>query len=147
MQHFHNHVVLLKNYIHLLHNWYPSVYSWFWWWLQKFSSGTRIRNENKTKIYSISITCPGNICFQTHPPPPYVTYMRQWIGSALVQTMACRLFGTKPFSKPAMDYCQLEPRNILQWSFDQNTKKKSFAQMRLKMSPKWRPFRPGEDEF
>ena len=35
------------------------------------------------------------------------TYMRQWIGSALVQIMACGLFGTKPLSKPMLDYCQL----------------------------------------
>ena len=30
--------------------------------------------------------------------PPSATYMRQWIGSALVQIMACRLFGAKPLS-------------------------------------------------
>ena len=36
-------------------------------------------------------------------------YMRQWIGSALVQMMACRRFGTKPLSKPTRVYCQLEP--------------------------------------
>ena len=33
----------------------------------------------------------------------------QWIGSALVQIMACRLFGAKPLSKPMQGYCQLEP--------------------------------------
>ena len=32
-------------------------------------------------------------------------YMRQWIGSALAQIMACRLFGTKALSKPMLDYC------------------------------------------
>ena len=32
------------------------------------------------------------------------TYMRQWIGSALVQIMACRLFGAKPLSKPMLGY-------------------------------------------
>ena len=37
--------------------------------------------------------------------------MRRWIGSALVQIMACRLFGAKPFSKPMLGYCQLhQPR-------------------------------------
>ena len=30
-----------------------------------------------------------------NPSPPGVTYMRQWIGSALVQIMACRIFGVK----------------------------------------------------
>ena len=36
-------------------------------------------------------------------------YMRQWIGSALVQIMAYSLFGAKPLSKPILGYCQLDP--------------------------------------
>ena len=42
--------------------------------------------------------------------PPSAAYMRQWIGSALVQIMACRLFGAKPLSKPTLGYCQLNPK-------------------------------------
>ena len=38
-----------------------------------------------------------------------VAYKRQWIGSELVQIMACRLFGAKPLSKPMLGYCQLDP--------------------------------------
>ena len=34
--------------------------------------------------------------------------MRQWIGSTLVQIMACCLFGAKPLSKPMIGYCQLD---------------------------------------
>ena len=34
--------------------------------------------------------------------------MRQWTGSSLVQTMACRLFGAKPLSEPIMTYCQFK---------------------------------------
>ena len=41
--------------------------------------------------------------------PPSAGYMRQWIGSALVQLMACHLFGTKPLSKLMLGYCQLDP--------------------------------------
>ena len=41
--------------------------------------------------------------------PPSAAYARQWIGSALVKIMACRLFGAKPLSKSMLDYCQLEP--------------------------------------
>ena len=41
--------------------------------------------------------------------PPSDGYMRQWIGSALVQIMACRLVGDKPLSKPIPRYCQLGP--------------------------------------
>ena len=49
------------------------------------------------------------VCF-TINSPPRVAYMRQWIGSALVQIMACRLFGAKPLSKPMLGYCQLDPQ-------------------------------------
>ena len=38
--------------------------------------------------------------------PPSAANIRQWIGSALVQIMACCLFGTKPLSKPMLGYCQ-----------------------------------------
>ena len=41
--------------------------------------------------------------------PPSAAYMHQWIRSALVKIKACRLFGTKPLSKPMLDYCQLDP--------------------------------------
>ena len=43
------------------------------------------------------------------PPSPNATYMRQWIGPALVHILACRLFGSKPLSKPMVGYCQLNP--------------------------------------
>ena len=38
-------------------------------------------------------------CLWINTSPPNAAYMRQWIESALVQIMACRLFGTKPLSK------------------------------------------------
>ena len=41
--------------------------------------------------------------------PPSADHMRQWFGSALVQIMVCRLFGTKPLSKPMLGYYQLDP--------------------------------------
>ena len=41
--------------------------------------------------------------------PRSATCMRQWIGSALVQIMACHLFSAKPSSKPMLGYCQLDP--------------------------------------
>ena len=41
--------------------------------------------------------------------PPSAAYIRQWIRSALVQIMTCRLFGAKPLSKPLLGYCQLDP--------------------------------------
>ena len=42
------------------------------------------------------------------PPPPAAAYMRQWIGLALVQIMACRLSDTKPLPKPVLSNCQLD---------------------------------------
>ena len=39
---------------------------------------------------------------------PSAAYMCQWIGSALVQIMACRLFGAEPLFKPMLDYYQLD---------------------------------------
>ena len=48
--------------------------------------------------------------------------MHQWNGSALVQIMACCLFGTKPLSKPMQGYCNWTLMNKLQWNSYQNTK-------------------------
>ena len=42
--------------------------------------------------------------------PPSDAYVRQWIRSALVQIMACRLIGAKPLSQPMLGYCQLDPK-------------------------------------
>ena len=41
--------------------------------------------------------------------PPSAAYMYKWIRSALVQIMACHLFGAKSLSKPMLGYCQLDP--------------------------------------
>ena len=41
--------------------------------------------------------------------PPSAAYMRQWIGLAVVQIMACRRFGAKPSSKPMLGHYQLYP--------------------------------------
>ena len=54
--------------------------------------------------------------------PPSDAYMRQWIGSVLVQIMAWRLFGAKPFSEPMLGYCQLDPKELTSVKFNQNTK-------------------------
>ena len=49
---------------------------------------------------------PGNNLYSSAPS---AAYMRQWIGSALVQLMACRRLGAKPLSKPVLGYCFLDP--------------------------------------
>ena len=40
--------------------------------------------------------------------PQSATYTCPWIRSALVQIMACRLFGARPISKRMPGYCQLD---------------------------------------
>ena len=74
--------------------------------------------------------------------------MPQWIGSTLVQIMACRLFSAKSLSKPMLGYCQLGP---LWTNFHEILVKIqifSFMKMHLKIaSVKWQPFCPGGDEL
>ena len=53
---------------------------------------------------------------------PSGVYMHQWIGAALIQIIACRLFHAKPLSKPMLGYYQLDPGNKFRWNFYQNTK-------------------------
>ena len=45
---------------------------------------------------------------QINSSPPSAAYMRRWIGSGLVQVMACRLFGAKPLPQPMFAYCRLD---------------------------------------
>ena len=72
---------------------------------------------------------------------PGALYMHQRIESALVQIMACRLFGAKPLSKPMLSIGPLGT-NFSEISIKiQNF---SFMKMHLKIScAKWRPFCPG----
>ena len=53
---------------------------------------------------------------------PSVAYKHQWIGSALVQIMACRLLGAKPLSKPMVTYCQLDLREQTSVKFESKYK-------------------------
>ena len=66
--------------------------------------------------------------------PPSAAYMRQWIGSALVQIMACRLFGAKPLSKPMLGNCQLNPYGHTSVKFQSKYIFFSFTKMHLKIS-------------
>ena len=66
--------------------------------------------------YKLSLTYDDSYCeyflnklSQIKSSPPSAAYMHQWIGSALVQIMACHLFGAEPLSKPILGYFQLNP--------------------------------------
>ena len=50
--------------------------------------------------------------------PPSAAYIRQWIGSALVQIMACHLTGGKPLSEPMLTYCQWDPEEQTSVKFE-----------------------------
>ena len=56
--------------------------------------------------------------------PPSAAYIHQWTGSALLQVMACHLFGTKPLPEPMTTYCQLDLKE--QTSVKLESKYKSF---------------------
>ena len=46
---------------------------------------------------------------QLTPLPLSAAYMHQWIGYAMVQIMARRLFGAELLSEQTLGYCQLDP--------------------------------------
>ena len=71
----------------------------------------RIPGACATRNFTYLLRSPWTLVIPLdNSSPPSAAYMHQWIGSALVQIMACRrLFGTKPLSKPVLGYCQLDP--------------------------------------
>ena len=64
------------------------------------------------KLASLLTQCPG------------AAYICQWTGPALVQVMACHLFGAKPLPEPMLTYCQLDPWELTSAKFE--SKYKSF---------------------
>ena len=80
--------------------------------------------------------------------PPSAAYIRQWTGSALVQVMACRLFGAKPLPEPMLVYCQLDSWEQISVKFESEfyhfRSRKCIWNCRLS---KWRPFCLGGDEL
>ena len=73
--------------------------------------------------------------------PPSAAYMHQWIGSALVQIMACRLFGAKPLSKPMLGVLLIGPLGKNFHEISIKLQNFSFTKMHGKItSAKWWPF-------
>ena len=82
--------------------------------------------------------------------PHHAAYMRRRTWSALIQVMACRLFGAKPLPEPINAHLLLiEPLGTNLSENRIEIQKFSFNKMHLKMSSaKWRPFCPrGDDSF
>ena len=67
-----------------------------------------------------TVGLPMHICvtrprWDINSSPSSAIYMRQWMKSALVEIMGCRLFGAKPLSKPMLGYCpNWTPTNFMQ---------------------------------
>ena len=88
---------------------------------------TRPPAERQSQLpkYLLSRVCTT---INVNSSPHSGAYMRRWIGSALLQMMVCRLFGTKPLSEQTFRYSQeLSPgplvyRNKLKWNLNQNRK-------------------------
>ena len=78
---------------------------------------------------------------------PIAAYMRQSIGSALVQIMACRIFAPSHYLNQCWVNVNWTIRNKFQWNFNRNSN--IFIQGNvLKMSSeKWRPCCPEGDEL
>ena len=80
------------------------------------------------KFFALPYVYIVGVCFITKikidSSPLSAAYMRQWTGSALVQIMACPLFGVKPLSKPTLGYCQYywNLRSKLQWNLNKKPK-------------------------
>ena len=61
-------------------------------------------------------------CAYLNSSPPSAAYMRQWIGSALVKIMACRLLGVSRYLNQCWVVVNWTFRNKLQWYFNQKSK-------------------------
>ena len=75
--------------------------------------------------------------------PPSAAYMHQWIGLALVQIMACHLFGGKPLSEPMLGYCQLDTYDLGTNSSEILIKIQNFSFKKMHLailSAKWSQF-------
>ena len=95
-----------------------------------------------TALFLLRLIC--NICWWINSSPHSTTYMRQWIESALVQIMACRLLTPSHYLNQRWVIVNWILTNKLQWNFNQ----KKIAKIHLKISSvKWRPFCPRGDEL
>ena len=73
-----------------------------------------------TRAFSLHTFSAWKPACLTHPPS--AAYMRQWTGSALVQVVACRLFGATPLPEPMPPYCQLDPQEQISVKFESQFK-------------------------
>ena len=108
----------------------------------------RCKISVKSVINAFEATIYRQLTYSLKFIPPSVAYMRQWIRLALVQIMACRLFGAKPSSEPLLGYCQLDPKqqNSVIF-FHQNTKLFIHVKTSANIVCEKAAIYPGADEY
>ena len=70
-----------------------------WHWFRNWLGNEQVTSHHS---YQWRIYKPPGFNELINSSPPSATYMCQWIQSALVKIMACRVLGTKPLSKPML---------------------------------------------
>ena len=90
----------------------------------------------------------GCISLDINSSLPSPAYTRHWTGSALVQVMACRLFGAKPLPEPMPTYCHMDSWEQISVKFESESyhfhSRMCIWKCRL---PERRPFWPAGDEL
>ena len=125
------------------HQWSIVTFTW-----EQFHSAQAIIVYNEFDIYIFKITTTSLRGQWVKSFPPSAEYMHQKIGSALVQIMACHLFGAKPSPEPMLLYCQLDTWEHMSVKFESEFYHFHSSKCNWKCRlPKWRPFCPGGDEL
>ena len=102
--------VLYLRFEHYVHCYTTQVKTQIWETLHSPSTYNRVTESCILHDIYIPVWC-NLLRDSSNSSPTNAAYKHKWIGSALVQIMVCRLFGTKPLS---------EPMNTLYYTCDLN---------------------------
>ena len=94
------------------------------WLINNMVAGDLATQESRASSVTVMTqSSPDFSAKMVNSSPPNAAYMRQQTGSALVQVMACRLFGAKPLPERMLTYCQLDSweQTSVKMSSKQNT--------------------------
>ena len=85
---------------------------------RRVKCGMELLIHSKTYNGCNYLSMLGLKLIRVNSSPPSAPYMHQWTGSALIQVMACRLFGAKPLPEPLLAYCQLDSWKQISLEFE-----------------------------
>ena len=125
-----------------------------WYWIHHCSGLSRIKMkiwiQKKHPIPRPNASCGVYFVWILKKIDRVITAphcMCQWTWSVLIQVMAFRLFGSKPYLNQCWSIVNWILKNKLQWNLNK-IQNFSFKKMHLKTpSAKWGPFCPGGDEL